>query len=528
MSGYNNPSQRQGSNAPALAPRPSQQQQRQFQQQFAQSTTSNNNDDNRYPTSSDINLVNMNNYNNNNNIGSKTSFEDLKTAFNTNQSYGAEDSLRLQLQHDTQQQQYQFNSQLSNQNQNRTPRIPPPASVVSPAHESDSESGEAKKQLPSYYYPAQPTSGSDNDGGGGHSNPLSTQIKGLFNFPCSSYGKGMILVIGIEALLVIIMQIILVGIYLKYLIETPMQPDEANGGRVYSPYLDPRNQSRSIVAYLIVFVFAQLFQLVFAWDAVRAQNTIEVIGMVLFNLCCFAYSIFEISQTYVALKDSMMNGYRFLTEPYDDLFRSLLPFLIVVVCVLGIGQFLIFWLAYQLFQEFGWKIYKKIGADPNIKKMYREYQVFLVLIKIDFFFFVGFSIQFIYLTLTNRSDPEYWITIFVLPITIIILWVAIYAVRHESRRWMSVFLFTMFCGIVYFVFKVCRMWIPSQKIQNYEGVKKFLTLFASLCLITILLTIVNTIICFRNFGKGLKPHLVNDGRDSANDAFSGGRQLEID
>lgn len=50
-----------------------------------------------------------------------------------------------------------------------------------------------------------------------------------------------------------------------------------------------------------------------------------------------------------------------------DLNASLQPFLIVMVCVFGITQCLVTWLAYRLFQEFGWKIYKKIGADPNIK-----------------------------------------------------------------------------------------------------------------------------------------------------------------
>lgn len=55
-----------------------------------------------------------------------------------------------------------------------------------------------------------------------------------------------------------------------------------------------------------------------------------------------------------------------------DLNTSLQPFLIVMVCVFGITQCLVTWLAYRLFQEFGWKIYKKIGADPNIKSKWNK------------------------------------------------------------------------------------------------------------------------------------------------------------
>jgi hypothetical protein len=109
--------------------------------------------------------------------------------------------------------------------------------------------------------------------------------------------------------------------------------------------------------------------------------------------------------------------------------------------------------------------------------MYRAYQIYLVLIKVDLFFFVGFSIQFIYLTLTRRnSDPEYWLTIIILPATIPILYTAIYAVRHESRKWMAAFLTTMVAGVVYFIYKIVRMYY-GEKVPVYKGVNVFLTLF---------------------------------------------------
>jgi len=57
----------------------------------------------------------------------------------------------------------------------------------------------------------------------------------------------------------------------------------------------------------------------------------------------------------------------------------------------------------------------------------------------------------------------------------------------------------------------------------------FLVLLAALCLVTILVTIANAAVCYRNFGKGLKMHLMKDNRDSPNATSSnGGRVLEID
>ncbi|KAG0361717.1 hypothetical protein BGX24_005298 [Mortierella sp. AD032] len=438
------------------------------------------------------------------------------------QQMQAEDSLRLNLQNDT--------LHHNNSQQHRVPR-----------QDNHNTSGEPKP--PGYFsYPPQPqhtdssqtaSSSPDNHDDG----TFRTRFSRLFRFPCSAYGKGLIGVIGVEALLVIIMQVVIVTLYFGSLIDNPLEPptEGPNKGVSLPPYLDIRNESRSIPAYLIVFVFAQLFQLVFAWDAVRAQNTIELIGIVMFNLSCFIYSIFEISQ----IRNSLYRaGKEYFFDPNPeksgqmamDLNASLLPFLIVIICVIGITQCLITWLAYRLFQEFGWKIYKKIGADPNIKKMYRAYQIYLVLIKVDLFFFVGFSIQFIYLTLTRRNnDPEYWLTIIILPATLPILYTAIYAVRHESRRWMAAFLTAMLGGVIYFIYKIVRMYV-GEKVPIYAGVFNFLTLFASLCLVTILLTIANAAVCYLNFGRGLKAHLIRDGQPSPNAGTSsaGGRVMEID
>ncbi|KAG0249728.1 hypothetical protein BG011_008995 [Mortierella polycephala] len=450
-----------------------------------------------------------------------------------------EDSQRIQLQQDNQ---HHNHNQFHDQSQYRVQRPAPAQTTGSGGRQeytnnnSNERNSAESKPPPSYYsYPPQPTSPSSSSlyspSPKRNEAPFKARIRGLVQFPCSNYGKAMMLVIALEALLVIIMQVVIVLLYFQALIDAPL-PAPTSGpyaGVVVPSYLDTRNQSRSIPAYLIVFVFAQLFQLVIAWDAVRAQNTIELIAVVVFNICCFAYSIFEISQIRAALESGASNGF-FVPEGLAmELQGSLKPFLIVVIVVIGITQCAVIWLAYQLFQEFGWKIYKKIGADPNMKKMYRAYQIYLVLIKVDLFFFVGFSIQFIYLTLTRRSeDPEYWLTIFVLPLTVVILYIAVYAVRHESRKWMAAFLVAMLCGVVYFIFKVFRMY-DIERAEYYVGVNQFLTLFATLCLITILATIANATLCYRNFGKGLKLHLLREDREARNTTSAlGERVLEID
>lgn len=89
-----------------------------------------------------------------------------------------------------------------------------------------------------------------------------------------------------------------------------------------------------------------------------------MIAFVAFNFCCFAYSIFERTQ----IRESLNNSNIFFPPAtVPDLDKKLKPFLNVDIVVIAITQCIITWLSYQLFQEFGWKIYKKIGADPRTK-----------------------------------------------------------------------------------------------------------------------------------------------------------------
>ena len=70
--------------------------------------------------------------------------------------------------------------------------------------------------------------------------------------------------------------------------------------------------------------------------------------------------------------------------------------------------------------------------------MYRSYHIFLMLLKMDVFFFLGFALQFAILVL-NNNDIEKGLTIAAIPISLAILVGAVYAVVYEKKPAMMMF-----------------------------------------------------------------------------------------
>jgi hypothetical protein len=264
-------------------------------------------------------------------------------------------------------------------------------------------------------------------------------------------------------------------------------------------------QERTIPTYLTLFSFGHLFMLVLVYDALRLKNTIQVIGLCIFNVALLIYAAIQKDQIQEANTLLITEGQSALRDKLG-VWSDIQPFLIAIPCILALGTVLMSVVCWKLYDEFAWTIYKHISADLRMKRRYLTYQIFVALLKFDFFFFLGFTVQFLVIVL-QTNDIEFKLTIAVIPLTIIFLLAAVWATRKESKWLMYVVIAVFLASLAYFLFKLIRMYTDASRYKDYRPARRSLTSFAVITIMLIVVTIVNAIVCTMNFNKGLKPHI---------------------
>lgn len=239
------------------------------------------------------------------------------------------------------------------------------------------------------------------------------------------------------------------------------------------------------------------------WDALRMKNTIQIIGLVGLNIGLMIYGAVQVDQLHDAV-DQLLRMKEIAGLEIWDVCK---PMVIAIPAILAFFTFIMAYLAYKLYNEFAWTIYKHISADLRMKRRYLTYQIYIALLKFDFFFTVGFLIQFV-IIVQGRNDAERWVTAAAIPFAIVVMFAAFWFCRRENLVGTIVVMVFYFGGLGYFCFKLVRMYQPSKE-GPYIAARKELTTFAVLTIGLLVSTIIIACMCANNYGKGLKPYVMH-------------------
>jgi hypothetical protein len=271
---------------------------------------------------------------------------------------------------------------------------------------------------------------------------------------------------------------------------------------------------KTVPCYLALFALAEIFELAMGLDALRARNIIQVIGILIFHGALIIFAAIQVHETSQALGADGNCDYDGTRDSYvgctgsGTLWQKVRPLLIVAPCIIGVAWTSMIWWAWNLYTEFGWAIFRVVGANPAMKTMYQYYQVIICLLKFDFFCFTGVTIQLLIVVLSTNS-AEFGVTIAAIPVVLVLLAGAGYAVQREIKWMMSIALVLMLAAETYFIYKLVRFYEPDSRAQ-YQTTRVTLTVFTIVAFIILFATFVVGIRCFADFDKGLLASKVHD------------------
>lgn len=288
-------------------------------------------------------------------------------------------------------------------------------------------------------------------------------------------------------------------------------------------------RATGLTFYYSLFIVALLFQLVLFIDAVRNRNTIQIIGLELFHILTLGYCVIQIIQAHnIISSPAVLVSLQQMIPTFN--LDVTLPISVTILCLMTL--FVIAWtyFNYKLYQEFGWQVFKQIGADLRIRRMYMVYQVFVTILKFDVFMLLAFSTQWLIMLVQQASTPgnagygDFSQVAIHSVVSVggstIMLFVAYWAIRTERTWAMVLFIIADLATVGYFISKLvlmqppyvtigvqCTPGWPPNLCDRYDGSRNFFTLFLSVDIILGLVTAGIAIRALFNFGHGLLPHV---------------------
>ncbi|RKP24378.1 hypothetical protein SYNPS1DRAFT_17303 [Syncephalis pseudoplumigaleata] len=256
--------------------------------------------------------------------------------------------------------------------------------------------------------------------------------------------------------------------------------------------------SRPILIYHAIFAFAVVFDAVSWWDALLTQNIIQAGSLVLFNLMLVAYTIIQYFQ-HKGLMDGMTDS------TMDHFITESKPLEFALIAAVSTVSVILIALAYPIHNLFSWGFYERLGADVQIRRLNLNYLFLMTLLKLDFFFFISYTVSMVTLVLTHHRLGDTLRIAITLPLSIIIIALGFFGVMRENKPASLAFFVGLVLGIAYLIFEVIFKTLQMGQLDDpYVNSRPFLYFFEAVLLILILLTLGYGIRCYRNYNRGLR------------------------
>lgn len=257
--------------------------------------------------------------------------------------------------------------------------------------------------------------------------------------------------------------------------------------------------------FLALFIFAGIYQIVVVVVALWSEN-ITLLAV----LCLFYASM--LMYTGIQYKEISSRIHLHLSAPWE---AATMVANIAAICVLATTLVVQSGLVYFVLRKhLRWCNFKKTGASVEIKRLYSYFQLHRCLLVFDFFFFVGFTVQFLVIMVSDKHSVEFVLTCCMLPLTIVVLVASDFAATRELVLLSATTVLFFVAGSVYVLFKMVRLFTKYTSAYNvaltpgnYFPGRTSLICFGCVTLVFLMGTIVMEGVAMYGYNRGLLPYV---------------------
>eukprot|EP01135_Chromosphaera_perkinsii_P002478 Nk52_evm84s223 gene=Nk52_evmTU84s223 len=259
------------------------------------------------------------------------------------------------------------------------------------------------------------------------------------------------------------------------------------------------------LVFVFLFIISVVYFIIYTINALVTKNSWQILGLIPLEILYTVYSGLQIS-SFKQLDTPGVNS----IDVVIFLAYSAMGFMVVFSLIIS-------YMAYRIYPEFSWIIYKTIGASKVTRKMFYNYLLFDMLVKVDLLFAFIFVLQMV-TTLLDTNDVEFIVSIIMLPLILLYSYFVDRSLRKENRP-LFIFLLVLLWGALgYFIFKFYRFYTVTcpkcEELVAANPEKSFLYLEVQSLVNAVFVsaTFVVGCICYYYFGKGLKERIQGFGQ----------------
>jgi hypothetical protein len=143
-------------------------------------------------------------------------------------------------------------------------------------------------------------------------------------------------------------------------------------------------------------------------------------------------------------------------------------FVIVCAAVVSCIQFAYVPLGVMVYKSFGWKTFKRVGALAYIIDLFKTYQFFLSVLKLDVQFVINMAMMAFFFVAYHWAE---WIVVAGAFVTVLVSYMAVeIGVKLERRKTMIFFfIFSVFIAPPYVVYKLVEIYRDDKHINHVSG-----------------------------------------------------------